>query len=163
MQNAEDVLIAKNMGFTNASEVPDEGLRIGGMNICKTPAIHGDNVMVAQMMGEVHGYYITGEDKSLYIAGDTVMCDAVSEFITKTMPDVITLNCCEATLPIGRLIMNLDDIDSVCELVPDALVIATHLESVNHALLSRSDVRKYIDFNKLSQVIVPDDGEIISI
>lgn len=57
-----------------------------------TSAIHGDNEMVAEMMGQVHGYYITGEEKSLYIAGDTVMCNEVADFMVKTRPDVITIN-----------------------------------------------------------------------
>lgn len=42
-----------------------------------------------------------------------------------------------------------------------ALVIATHLDSVNHALLTSDDVRDFALTHGLTQVCVPKNGEII--
>ena len=55
--------------------------------------------------------------------------------------------------------MNLADIESVCNLVPDATIIATHLDSVNHALLTRRNIQNFVDTKQLMQVKVPADGE----
>ena len=127
----------------------------------KTPAVHGDNEQVVMRMGESSGYFLTGEEKSLYIAGDTVFYRGVAETLNRFTPDVIVLNCCEATTPDGRLIMNLQDVESVCRLCPKATVIATHLDSVNHALLTSEDVRQFAVSNNLKQVVVPHNGEWI--
>ena len=64
-------------------------------------------------------------------------------------------------MPEGRLIMNLSDLAAICKQAPKALVIATHLDSVNHALLSSDDVRFFVQTHGLSQVYVPQNGEII--
>ena len=87
----------------------------------------------------------------------------MKQTIDKFRPKVIILNCCEATTPIGRLIMNLDDVEKVCEVDSNAIIIATHLDSVNHALVTRNDVKKFAKEKGLKQIAVPDDGESITI
>jgi len=74
---------------------------------------------------------------------------------------VIILNCCEATIPLARLIMDLSDIEIVCKAAPQAVVIASHLDSVNHALLSRKDIVEFVNERDLSGVRIPEDGESI--
>ena len=64
-------------------------------------------------------------------------------------------------MPVGRLIMNLEDIEKVCMDAPDAMVIASHLDSVNHAVYSSDDVRAFIQQKNLTQVLVPCNGETI--
>ncbi len=123
--------------------------------------VHGDNEQVAMRMDETSGYLLNGEERSLYIAGDTVFYSGVAETLNRFAPDVIILNCCEATAPDGRLIMDLYDIECVCNLCPEATVIATHLDSVNHALLTSEDVRQFAFNNNLKQVVVPRSGEWI--
>lgn len=163
VQNKEDVKTVKSMGFLNVYEISDNGLIINDIHIDKTPCVHGSNIIVAKMMKEVHGFYISGEEKSVYIVGDTVLTKDISDILKSRKPDAVVLNCCEATLPLGRLIMNLTDIDSVCRLVPDSVIIASHLNSVNHSYLMRNDVQSYVQKKGLKQVTVPEDGEIINI
>lgn len=160
-QNDIDCISIKEMGFSNTESISDIGMKIGAVSITKTPAVHGDNEQVAAEMGEVSGYLLSGEEKSLYIAGDTVFYEGVEETLRKCSPDVIIVNCCEATLPGGRLIMNLQDLEAVCRLCPVATVIATHLDSVNHALLTSEDVRMFAAKKNLKQVIVLQSGERI--
>ncbi len=59
--------------------LPDDEFRIGGITLTKTPALHGSNAAVAEKTGSVSGYLLKGEDKTLYIAGDTVFCREVEE------------------------------------------------------------------------------------
>lgn len=161
VQNNADCDKVKASGFENVTVLDDTSRINGAVTIRKMPAIHGDNEQIAAIMGEASGYLLTGEEKSLYIAGDTVFYDGVAETLNRFDPDVVVLNCCEATVPEGRLIMDLHDVESVCRLCPKAAVIATHLDSVNHALLTSDDVRQFVADNNLTQIIVPHSGEWI--
>lgn len=163
VQNQDDRDKLCRMGFENVVCFCGPEIKIGNITLIKTPAVHGDKPEVAEIMGEVSGYIIKGEEKTLYIAGDTVYYEGVGKTIEKYSPDVILLNCCEATLPMGRLIMNLADIEAVCKKAPEATVIATHLDSVNHALLSSKDVKAFVLQKGLRQVRVPYSGERIDI
>ena len=59
--------------------------------------------------------------------------------------------------------MNLDDVEKVCEIDPNATIIATHFNSVNHTLVTRNDVKKFAKEKGLKQIIVLEDGESITI
>ena len=55
--------------------------------------------------------------------------------------------------------MNLADVEKVCREAPKATVIASHLDSVNHALLTRKDIIAFANERNLSRIRVPEDGE----
>ena len=132
--------------------------------IHKTKAIHGDGEEIVKKMGEVCGYVFEAPgEKCLYLAADTVYCQDVEQIISRYQPDVMILNCCEATTPLGRLIMNLSDVEKVCQTAPWALVIASHLDSVNHALLTRKDIKAFANEKDLSRLWVPEDGECMTV
>lgn len=161
VQNEEDEKTIRTMGFSDVIAFEGNELSIGSVTITKAPAVHGDNEAVAEEMGCVSGFILSGEYKTLYIAGDTVYYYGVERTLEEYQPDVIVVNCCEATLPLGRLIMNLSDVEAVCNKAPEALVIATHLDSVNHALLNSDDIKKYAQMKGLTQICVPGNGEWI--
>lgn len=161
VQNREDLREAETMGFENVVCFEGDTLRLGSVTVTKVPAVHGDNEETVEMMGRGSGYVLRGEGRRLYIAGDTVYCSTVEQALEKYQPEVIALNCCEATMPVGRLIMNLSDVEAVCNKAPKALVIATHLDSVNHALLTSDDVRDFARTHGLAQICVPENGEFI--
>lgn len=163
-QNKKDARNIRDMGFENVQSFDSEIIEIGGITIRKTNAVHGENEAVSKRMGEVCGYvFKRPEEKTLYIAGDTVYCDAVELTIEQFIPDVIILNCCGATVPLGRLIMDTKDVKKVCLKAPKTLIIATHLDSVNHALYTSKDVKDYIAKEGLSQVHVLANGKSIEI
>lgn len=113
-------------------------------------------------MGEVTGYIFEASgEKCLYLAADTIYCTEVDQTISKYHPEAIILNCCEATTPLGRLIMNLSDVERVRHAAPQAIVIASHLDSVNHALLTREDIYEFANERGLSGIRIPEDGECI--
>ncbi len=159
-QNHEDAEKIREMGFENAAAFESDLLSIGDVAIHKTKAIHGESKEVVEKMGEVSGYVFEAPgEKGLYLAADTIYCLEVEQTIRQYQPEVIILNCCEATTPLGRLIMNLPDIESVCEAAPQAIVIASHLDSVNHALLTRKDITAFAKEKNLAGIRVPEDGE----
>ena len=167
VSSERDLALVRQMGFVNARAIDGSVMRIGdsenGIEIEKTPAIHGDNEEIARRMGEGVGYLIRGEGKTLYIAGDTVFFGGVADVIKGNALDAIAVNCCAATVPLGRLIMDLADVEQVCALCPGAPVLAVHMDNVNHALLTRADVRAFAAEKGLANIVVPEDGEVIGI
>ena len=159
-QNQVDSEKLLQMGFKNATAFASESVTVGDVVIHKTKAIHGVSDELVEKMGEVCGYVFEAPgEKCLYLAADTVYCTEVEQTIRKHHPEVIILNCCEATTPLGRLIMNLPDVEKVCKAAPAALVIASHLDSVNHALLTRKDITAFAKEKDLTGIRVPEDGE----
>lgn len=163
-QNYDDAEKISQMGFENVSSFESDLLSISDITIHKTKAIHGDSEKVIRKMGEVCGYVFEAPgEKCLYLAADTIYCTEVEQAIRKYHPKTIVLNCCEATTPIGRLIMNLPDVEKVCREAPGAAVIASHLDGVNHALLTRKDLKEFANERCLSAIRVPEDGECIAL
>ena len=58
------------------------------------------------------------------------------------------------------IIMDKKDVYEVYKAAPRATIIASHMESVNHAMLSRKELREFISEKGMTQrVLVPEDGE----
>ena len=104
-----------------------------------------------------------GEEKTLYVAGDTIWYEKVAENLDKFSPDVIILNACGAKLEqFGRLIMNADDVEKVIKYASDSHIILSHMDNVAHSSLSRTALRNHLEKSGLlSNVKIPEDGEII--
>ncbi len=162
-QNKEDADALRSMGFQNIIWFETGLITIENISIRKTKAVHGDNETVAKMMGETSGYVLKAPgEKTLYLAGDTVYCPTVEEVLLTSKPEVIILNCCGARLSLGRLIMDLTDIEQVYQKAPEATVIASHLDTVNHAQFTSDDVKNFVQEKDLHQVIVASNGEVIT-
>ena len=88
--------------------------------------------------------------------------DGVRAAIERFQPDVIVVNAGDARWKHGRLIMNAEDVMKTCACAPDSLVIASHMEAVSHAHLSRKQLRDALKENGCAgQVLIPEDGEYI--
>lgn len=161
-QNESDVDALRQMGFRNVELFSEFANTFKNATVTRVDGVHGDSPKVAELMGRVSGFVFAADsEKTLYIAGDTVYYDGVRETIQRFQPDVVILNCCGATMPIGRLIMGLEDVRQVCADAPNATIIAVHLDSVNHATVTSDDVRRMAAENRLSQLLTPKNGEII--
>jgi len=75
----------------------------------------------------------------------------------------VVVNAGGARFNIGDPItMTEEDVVKVCRKAPQAKIIAVHMEAINHCLLSRADLLKHLEQEKLShQVFIPMDGEIL--
>ena len=123
---------------------------------------HKKGHRAVEKMGAVCGYILQHmEEKTLYIAGDTIYYDEVEQILLTQQPDIVVLNCCAATTVFGRLIMHDKDVAQVCRAVPDATVIASHMDSVNHALIFSDDLRRFAKEHQLSRLHVPVNGEVM--
>ena len=78
-------------------------------------------------------------------------------------PDVVVLNACDAELvDYGRLIMDDADVERVALAAPDASIVASHMDVVAHACLTREELKASFAKRGIERVLVPEDGETLS-
>lgn len=163
-QNAHDAALLRADGFEDV-RVFGDGAIFGDIALHRTGGQHGsDQVMAAigERMGEVSGVVFSHPDEpTLYLAGDTVWNCHVEDSLAGHRPDVVVLNCGDAQVPgLGAIIMDQHDLAKVAQAAPQAIIVASHLEAVNHCVLSRAALRDFLDAQGLrARVLVPEDGE----
>ncbi len=158
----EDEARISGAGFTNVSAV-DPGLAWKGLRFFRTRGRHGTGEIGAQM-APVSGFVVEAENSpSLYVAGDTIWCEEVEEALRAHRPDVIVVNAGAAQFLEGDPItMTAEDVARVCRAAPGARVIATHMEAINHCLLTRAKLAEVLDEQDLAgRVEIPADGETL--
>ncbi|KAB2494282.1 MBL fold metallo-hydrolase [Priestia endophytica] len=168
MQDEQDAKLAKESGFTNVEVMEEEvGIDFNGVELTEVDGRHGYGE-TAKLMGNVMGIVFEHpEEKTVYLAGDTVWYDKVQENIDTYKPEVILLNGGENQFteggPTRPLIMGKEDIYKVYKAAPEADIIVSHMEAVNHWGLSRKELKNFINEKGIeSNVLVPDDGESYS-
>jgi L-ascorbate metabolism protein UlaG (beta-lactamase superfamily) len=169
-QNDDDAQILRKDGFTNV-RVLGENTVFNGTRLIKTSGQHGDDGMMktplAKILGTVSGVVFQRAGyKTTYVAGDTVWNAQVEDAIKKHKPDVIVLNTGYARVLgfDGSIIMGKEDLYRAHQAAPNAKVIGSHMESVNHGMQTRKELRDYIAEKKMDpqRVLVPADGEAYS-
>lgn len=158
----EDEAKLKELGFRQVMAIKDS-LTWRSLTVSRTGGRHGSGE-IGEKMGPVSGYVLAKKDQpTLYVAGDTVWCGEVQEALTKYRPDVVVLFAGAAQfLSGGPITMDYGDVVAVCRQSPAARVIAVHMESFNHCLLSRRRLEEELAReNLLARVSVPLDGEVL--
>lgn len=135
-----------------------------GGTIQTTPCRHGRG-LVGKFMEHGVGYFIkiSGEP-SLYLTGDTILTDAVMEFVKQHAPDGIVAPAGGARFDIGNeIIMNATDMVTLAKLTP-AVIIANHVEAISHCPISRADIQSVAMASGFaSRIIAPSDGAMVSL
>jgi L-ascorbate metabolism protein UlaG (beta-lactamase superfamily) len=163
-QHDADAELIRSQGFTGVSILSKDTV-FNGISLVKTPGQHGTDEAYAvarQIMGEVCGIVFRHMDeKTLYVAGDTIWNDYVRSSLVQHKPDVVVLNAGDAQVPgLGSIIMGREDVRKVHDAAPLATLITSHMEAVNHCVLSRAELRDFADKNGMSQrLLVPEDDE----
>lgn len=132
---------------------------LGGY-ITPVPAKHGHG-WISSLMGRGVGYLVEPHGQpSVYIAGDTVMTDDVRNTLKAGSPDIAIVAAGNASLDIGKpILMSIDEVMEFAALAP-GVVVANHLEALNHCPLTRSQVAKAAAKAGLGDKMrIPDDGE----
>lgn len=170
-QDEVDADTLRSDGFTDVRILLFNGTDFKGVTLYKVDCMHaapgerGRLYEANQMRGNACGVVMRHPDmqKTLYLAGDTIWCDFVADAIHDFQPDVIVVNAAEATLRgFSPIIMGLCDLRKVLACAPNATVVASHMDNVPHACLTRKDLRFFIEMNHLQQrLLVPDDGETL--
>src|SRR5690625_298259 len=168
----EDANTIRSQGFTNV-EVLEKDANFEGLHFQQTYCQHGPDAAyeipeLAEFLGEPAGYYFNEEDeKSIYFLGDTVWIDQVENNLKTWQPDVVVVNTGYARMEdenMGAILTGKKDVQRVHEFVPEATIIAIHMEELNHCLLSRKELKEYAEEKGFSEnLIIPEDGEVINL
>lgn len=160
VQNEEDADTVRRSGFKRV-EILNEGSHFGNIQLIKTKGEHGRGEIL-KLVGEVCGVVFKhADEKSLYIAGDTVWYEDIQNEIDTHKPEIIVVNGGDNQfLQGGSLVMGKEDIYNVYQAAPKATIISVHMEAVNHWGLSREELKSFLAEKGIaSNVLVPDDGE----
>ena len=160
----EDQDTFEQAGFTEVLPVA-EALTWHGLHINRTGGQHGTGEL-GKKMGPVSGFVVRAEgEPTVYIAGDTIWCPEVEQALKQFSPDVVILNTGAATFATGGgpITMDEEDVCTVCRSIPEAQVVAVHMETINHCILTRAALRIKVEEEGLEkQVRIPQDGEVLT-
>lgn len=162
----------RKFGFTDVEVLKETGTVFNGITLYKTGCIHGKPA-AAMPYYKKYGFrpdamgvvFKAAGEKTVYIAGDTIWCDFVKNAVDKFVPEIIIVNAAAAQfIHSGPIIMGTEDIAALRSYAPNAAVIATHMDAVGHATLSRDGLRSFITANKLDKdFYIPADGETLAL
>lgn len=169
VQNEKDAQLLRSQGFTTLM-ILAENSRCGDITLSKTHGgQHGTDrayavAELAERLGEACGVVFRHPDeKTLYLAGDTIWRAEVEADLQKHQPDVVVLNAGYAhVIGFGPIIMGQEEVLKAHFLLPQAKIVATHMEAINHCLLTRDALREYAEANQITGVLsIPQDGESV--
>ncbi|PLR52297.1 MBL fold metallo-hydrolase [Chimaeribacter arupi] len=169
-QNEHDAALVRSQGFLNVRVLKEENAFVDGLTIYKTDGQHGSNDLYADplwgdLLGDACGLVFTHPDeKTLYIAGDTVWVKPYVRSLQRFQPDVVVLNTGYAVNDLyGPIIMGKEDTLRTHKMLPEATIVASHMESINHCLLTRAELREFsLEHGIQDKVLIPADGETMA-
>lgn len=173
VQNGNDKEFLTDAGYTDVRILPSiygdesgcksEPLRIGDIELMKTPGKHGDNDYLAELAGEVCGFVAVAPDEPrLYMAGDTVWYEGVRDVLERFSPEVVVVNAGGNRDIKGRLIMHDVDVLHLHQALPSAKIVAVHMEDINHYTVTREELRLFAEAHGFSDdIAIPENGETV--
>lgn len=154
----------RDAGFADVRVIADQVVW-NGVTITRTAGQHGD-AATAQLMGAVSGFCFQADDEpSLYWAGDTIWYAPVEQVLAEKQPQVIVTHSCGATWKgSAPIVMDAAQTIAVCRAAPNSRVVAVHMEALDHATVSRAELRAYASAQSISaeQLLIPMDGETLA-
>lgn len=159
----DEMTIAK-AGFTDIRPLLDV-LDWNGLVFTRREGSHGLGPVV-EKMGPVMGFTLRAQgEPSIYWSGDTVLYPPVVETIAETKPDIIVTHSCGAKWDGDLIVMDAEQTIATVELTKNARVIATHMEALDHATVTRAELRDAADKAKVSpeRLLIPADGETLTL
>jgi len=166
-QNESDAALVNSQGFVNVQVLKEENYFVDGLTIYKTDGQHGSNDLYADTMwgsllGDACGLVFTHPgEKTLYIAGDTVWVKPYVRNLQRFQPEIVVLNAGNAVNDLyGPIIMGKEDTLRTLQILPTATIVTSHMEAINHCLLTRAELREYTQQQGIEdKVLIPADGE----
>jgi L-ascorbate metabolism protein UlaG (beta-lactamase superfamily) len=152
------------LGFQAVTPV-EETVVWRGISLTRTPGQHGTGTW-AERLGHVSGFILQADNEpTVYWAGDTIWYPPLEQVIKEARPRIIITHSGGAKFgDSDPIIMDAAQTIAVCQAAPQATVIATHLEALDHGTVSRTGLRSAAEAAGISsqQLLIPADGEILS-
>lgn len=169
VQNLADALMIRGQGFTNVRVLSNAEFQ--GVTLSQIGGQHGTDEMyavaeVATALGEAMGvvFQAPGHD-TLYLVGDTIWRDEVDMALADYAPQVVLINAGYAVMDgfDGSIIMGKEDVLRATKTVPDATIVATHMDAINHMALTREELKDYAQEKGIAdRVEIPEDGATLN-
>ncbi len=154
----------RKRGFQSVTPV-DPFIDWHGIRLTRTQGRHGTGIW-GEKMGYVSGYVLQAQgEPTLYWAGDTIWCDEVKKVLTDLRPDIILTHSSGARLPESDpIVMDAEQTIALCRAAPNAVVVATHMEALDHGTVSRADLRAVAEREGIGadRLLIPLDGEVLT-
>lgn len=168
VQNAGDAKIIRSQGFKDV-RVVGQNTAFGNVKLSKTGGQHGtdemySNPQFAELAGDAMGVVMQApQSETVYIVGDTLWNHHVEYALAKYRPEVVVMNTGLAKMQgmDGAIIMGTEDVGKMRQTMPAAQIVTVHMDAVNHATVSRQNMRDYVKQHGLKAVFVPNDGETL--
>lgn len=169
VQNAGDARTIREQGFKNVMVV-GKNTPFKNVRISRTLGQHGPDALYsiparAEFAGDAMGFILQSDGvKSLYVVGDTIWMPYVDVALNTYKPEIIVMNTGYAMVNgiEGSLIMGKDDILHMYKAMPDAKIIAVHMDAVNHTTITSDETREFVRDNSLQdRVYIPREGETL--
>lgn len=154
----------RNAGFTKVVPLTDRAVW-NELTLTRREGSHGLGPVV-DLMGSVMGFTLEAAgEPSIYWAGDTVLYPPVEKTIRETHPDIIVTHSCGALWDGDLIVMDANETVAVSDLAKSATVVAVHMEALDHATITRQDLRKASDAHGIpaSRLLIPADGETVTL
>ncbi|HEV2127788.1 MAG TPA: MBL fold metallo-hydrolase [Thermomicrobiales bacterium] len=161
---SEDAERLRQKGFSDVRGIEHEA-ELDGVTLMRTIAQHGTGAIGLAMAPASGFVFLAQGEPRVYVAGDTIWCEEMSEMIATHLPEVIVLNASGARFLEGDpIVMTAEDVAKVHKAAPDALLIVVHLEAINHCLETRQHYRETLPELgvALGRVRIPEDGETVT-
>ena len=152
----------RDASFTNVTPLTQSTVW-QGLTITPRQGSHGVGPVV-EKMGPVIGLTLEAAgEPTVYWAGDTVLYPPVAETIREFSPDIIVTHSCGARWDGDLIVMDDKQTLEVSRLAPEATIVATHMEALDHATVTRQDLRQTAEAGGLgpSRLLIPVDGETL--
>ncbi len=158
----EDEMKIKEKGFKNVN--PVHTYKWNGITFRRTSGKHGSGKVLDQM-GPISGFVMEAPgEPTVYWAGDTILCEEVRDAIRTYKPNIIITHSCGAEWGDHvKILMDEVETTEVCKIAPNSKVVAIHMDSVDHATITREALKNYARKIGISedQLLIPRDGEVM--
>ncbi len=150
----------KKMGFCNVRPIANSYTE-GSLQIQRIKGRHGEGEVLRQM-GPASGFLFTAPgEPDFFWCGDTILFNDLKKWLQEKQPEIVMTHSAGAVWEGVKIIMDEVQTVEVCNLLPGSIIIATHMDAVDHATVSRKHLREYADQREISreQLLIPEDGE----
>ena len=122
VQSEVDLKNIQSFGFKDVRVIKEE-TDFAGVKLYKTNCQHGRREIIKPLCEEIGMPYESmgvvfkaQNEKTLYLAGDTIWCNEVQDALAEYCPDVIIINACgAATITNEKIIMDIQDVKTMQE------------------------------------------------
>lgn len=142
-----------------------------GIQFTRIGGHHGTGEVEAIMQNVMGMIIQAAGEPTIYWAGDTILCDEVREAIAQYAPDIIVTHSCGAMWPDSAgqrwlIVMDAAQTIETCQIAPPhATIIATHMETLDHATTTREDLRNAAAAAGITtdMLLIPTGGELVEL